>query len=51
MKNRKYTHHLHGQANKLRLQKQRTMVLSNGFQRMPARRNLEGDKRVLLTKM
>lgn len=48
MKNRKYTPHLHGQANKLRLQ--RTMVLSNGFQRMPARRNLEGDKRVLLTK-
>lgn len=51
MKNRKYTHHLHGHANKLRrLQKQRTMVLCNGFQRMPARRNFEGDKRVLLTK-
>lgn len=43
MKNRKYTYHLHGHANKLRLQ-QRTMVLSNGFQRMPARRNFEGDK-------
>ena len=46
MKNRKYTYHLHGHANKLRLQKQRTMFLSNGFQRMPARRNFEGDKRV-----